>query len=130
MINFIKYKTLYFLLSLLVILPGSFYLIRYGLNPSADFTGGAILELNFTGNAVNQAALSDAVGAKLPGITVQQSGNNSFIIRAQNLDQAASVKLQQDLTNQFGPVEEKRFSSVGPTLGKELIKKTIIGILL
>ena len=130
MINFIKYRTIYFLLSLLVILPSSYFLIRYGLNPSADFTGGALLELRFTGGAVSQAALNEVAQAKLPGTTVQQSGVNSFIIRAQKLDQASSVKLQQDLADQLGPVEEKRFSSVGPTLGQELIKKTIIGIIL
>lgn len=130
MINFIKYKTVYFLLSLMVILPSIYFLIRYGLNPSADFTGGSLLELNFQNGSVTQADLTQAVAAKLGGSTVLQSGAQSFIIRSQNLDQIGSVQLQQELASQFGAVEEKRFATVGPTLGRELIKKTLIGILL
>ena len=130
MINFIKYKTVYFLLSLLVILPSAYFLIRYGLNPSADFTGGALLELKFPSGQVTQASLSQAVNASIAGALVQQSGDDTFMIRAQNLDQSSSNNLKTGLSTSFGPVEEKRFISVGPTLGKELIKKTLIGVML
>ncbi len=39
-----KFKYWFFGLSLLVILPGLFSLARWGLRPSVDFTGGAVLE--------------------------------------------------------------------------------------
>lgn len=39
-----KYKYLFFAISLLVILPGLFSLARFGLRLSIDFTGGAVLE--------------------------------------------------------------------------------------
>ena len=128
MINFIKYKTVYFLLSLLVILPSIFFLVRYGLNPSADFTGGALLELNFPNGQVTQESLNQAVAQKVSGATVLQSSPTTFMIRAQDLDQAKSSDLRQSLSDQFGSVEEKRFVTVGPTLGRELIVKTVIGV--
>ena len=45
--NWMKYKWLYFLLSGLVIIPGMISLIFFGLKPSIDFTGGALLEYRF-----------------------------------------------------------------------------------
>lgn len=114
----------------MVILPSAYFLFRYGLNPSADFTGGALLELKFPSGQVTQASLSQAVNASISGALVQQSGDDTFMIRAQNLDQESSNNLKAGLSTSFGPVEEKRFISVGPTLGKELIKKTLIGVIL
>ena len=45
--NFMRFKWLYFLISAIVIIPGLFSLLRWGLLPSIDFTGGTILELQF-----------------------------------------------------------------------------------
>ena len=45
MINFLKYKQLYLLISLIVLVPGVFTLIGYGLRPSIDFVGGSVIEV-------------------------------------------------------------------------------------
>ena len=42
-VNFMKYKWIYFGISFLVLIPGAFSLIRYGLRLSIDFTGGTLL---------------------------------------------------------------------------------------
>ena len=45
MLNIIGRRYLYFRLSLLVIIPGTIFLILFGLRPGIDFSGGSILEL-------------------------------------------------------------------------------------
>lgn len=45
MIKFSKYIWLYVLLSALVLVPGTYSLIRWGLRPSIDFTGGTLIEV-------------------------------------------------------------------------------------
>ncbi|TSC66799.1 MAG: secF [Microgenomates group bacterium Gr01-1014_80] len=45
--NFMKYKMAYFVFSLLLILPGLYFLITSGLKLGIDFTGGALLEYKF-----------------------------------------------------------------------------------
>ena len=45
-VNFMKYKWIYFGISFLVLIPGAFSLIRYGLRLSIDFTGGTLLEIS------------------------------------------------------------------------------------
>jgi len=47
MINFMKYKWLYFVVSALVIVPGLISLSTFGLKLGVDFTGGVRWELQF-----------------------------------------------------------------------------------
>lgn len=45
MIRFSKYIWLYFLISAIVLVPGIFALVRFGLQPAIDFTGGTVIEV-------------------------------------------------------------------------------------
>lgn len=45
MIRFSKYIRIYFLISALVLVPGMYSLIRFGLKPAIDFTGGTLVEV-------------------------------------------------------------------------------------
>ena len=44
MINFMRYRPVYLLISAIVLVPGVLSLIFNGLKPSIDFTGGTLLE--------------------------------------------------------------------------------------
>lgn len=131
--RFMKYKWLYFLISAVVILPGLFSLIKWGLKPSIDFTGGTLLELEFSSIASNKlSAISESLkDLKIDYSSVQTSGEKRILIKAKPIT-------REDVSSIIGTVAKKvdekpielRFDTVGPTLGKELIKKTIIGILL
>lgn len=133
MINFMKYKYLYFAFSLLFIIPGAYFLIRFGLKPALDFTGGTLLELSINPQA-NQTLTTDSLKSiiepLIPASSLQQVDSRTFIIRSQQFDQPTNQKLQTEITAKIGETQEKRFETIGPTLGKELIRKTIVGILL
>jgi len=60
--------------------------------------------------------------------SIQTTGTpNTFILRSAAFDQQTNQEIQENLSS-FGQVTEKRFETVGPTLGRELIKKTLVGI--
>lgn len=132
--NFMKYKKLYFLLSLLVIIPGLFSLIKWGLNPSVDFTGGSLLELEFSGEVKNEelSEIKDLIeedGFEVNSI--QLSGDKSLLFKTIPItkeDVSSIIALIAEKTGEK-PIE-LRFDTVGPTLGKELLKKTFIAIAL
>ncbi len=133
MINFMKFKTIYFIISLTFILPSAYFLARFGLKPSVDFTGGTLLELELQpedNQVVSLEQFRESVEALTPVNSIQQTADNAFLIRAQNLDQSASTKLQNQLSDTLGPVTEKRFETIGPTLGRELIRKTLFSVLI
>lgn len=128
--NLMKYKFLYFVLSLLIILPGLYFLVTSGLRLGIDFTGGALLEYQFE-KSININDLRQQI--LLQGIEVGQintSSNNIYIIRTKPVDQSKLIKLKTDLSGKFGKVEERRVEFVGPVIGAELSRKAFIAVIL
>jgi len=133
MINFMKYKTLYFIFSLLFIIPGLYFLIFHGFKPSIDFTGGSLLELSINPTHVSEVTvplLQDIARQGFPINTVQQTGANTFLFQGQDLTQDLNQKFQQKINEFVGEPTEISFQQLGPTLGQELITKTIFGVIL
>jgi preprotein translocase subunit SecF len=128
MIRFSKYIWLYMLISALVLVPGIYTLVRYGLRPAIDFTGGSLLELRFS-ESISAGTLEDALNAG--GITsaiVQDAGQGSFLVRLKPEDIANSANLQMAVASVAGttqPPSVVRNETVGPVLGKELLRKTV-----
>ena len=123
--NFIKHLYLYFIISAIVILPGLYSLIRFGLQPSIDFTGGSIIELRIKNN---DNFLSGIDGIELDSI--QASDDNTYLLKLKPIDEAKKEEILNKLNKKYGEVEELRFETVGPVLGKELIRKTLIAVVL
>ncbi len=62
MFDLMRYKYLFFFISLLVILPGLFSLARYGLKLSIDFTGGTVIEKNAGGEVIRSELVGPVIG--------------------------------------------------------------------
>ena len=127
MIRFSKYIWLYFFLSALVLIPGTYSLIRYGLRPAVDFTGGTLLELTFKTNvpqtAIELVAKKDNIGI----VSIQKSTNNSFIIRTKPETDKKILEFQTDLLSTTSDLPTiTRNETVGPVLGKELLQKAMV----
>lgn len=103
MIRFSKYIWLYMIISALVLVPGMYSLIRWGVKPSIDFTGGTLVEVRSTVAPV--------------GANVQKTSGGTYLVRLQ--DAHASVS---------GEILHKE--TVGPVLGAELLHKTVTAALI
>jgi len=131
MIRFSKYIWLYVCISALVLIPGTYSLVRYGFKQSIDFAGGTLVEYR-TDKPMSVRVVSDAAKeASVSVVSLQQSGSQSFLVR---MKQEPKEKISL-LTNGI----EKRASvsavilrneTVGPTLGKELLSKALFAALL
>ena len=121
MFNLMKFKYAFFAISLVIILPGIYSLVRYGLNPSIDFTGGTLLELK--NEKLTAENLTDL------GV-VQKTSSDSYLIRTKEIDTAAKDKIITDLTKRYGPTELLKFETVGPVIGAELTQKALQAILI
>lgn len=133
MINLLKYKFIYFLISLLIILPGVYSFARYGLRLSIDFTGGALLEINnqridFKTDQEKIAQIYSQSGVDLA--LIQKADNNSLILRSKPMDVNSKTAVLQKIQQTFGPTREVRFENVGPVIGKELTQKALQSVLL
>lgn len=118
-----KYWWLYFVISLMVIIPGSYSLIKYGLKPSIDFTGGTTIvwEVKTDEATLRKSATDSSINLK----EISQKSD----VWTMSAD-AVSRETYQSYKAKFDGVKELSFDTVGPSLGSELIKKTMYAVLL
>ena len=124
-----KYYWVYFVISLCVIIPGTYSLIRYGLKPSIDFTGGSTIVWQ-TETELGDADLTAAVSSVGAVITDATREGSKLSITTSPLESDAYQKLRADSRVVAAKITELEYQNVGPTLGNELINKTILGIAL
>lgn len=75
-----KFKWLFFTISLLIILPGLFSLAKYGLKLSVDFTGGTRIEKNAVGEVVFSETVGPVIGEELKQNSFKAVGIASLAI--------------------------------------------------
>jgi preprotein translocase subunit SecF len=118
--NLMRYKLLYFIVSVLIILPGLYYLLTSGLKLGIDFTGGGLLEYKFE-QSVDKSALEKY------GV-VTSSGDNAYIIRTSPQEYEQLQNTKAEIRNALGNFETLREENVGPTIGNELKQRALIAI--
>lgn len=123
-----------FFFSLALFAASAIALGTYGLNFGVDFEGGSVLEISF-----NERPASDEITKVLSGspieavkdLTVTPSGQ-SVIIKTGELTEEQHQEVITALKSAFPDkqLEEKRFESVGPAVGRELRNKSLVAIVI
>lgn len=132
MLDLVGKRYLWFLLSLLIIVPGLISLTVHGLRLSIDFTGGSLWELQLNRlvqpGEVRQVLADHGIDDAL----VQTAENNVVLIRVRELKEGSQEKeqLSQALRSQFGDFTELRLESIGPTLGTAIRNRAILAVAL
>lgn len=142
--NIIKNRYLYFLISLLVIIPG---LVFMGLNWAKtkqgplplgiDFRGGSLLEVQFEGKRPAageiQAIYSKFSTAEetIKDPVIQPLGEDSFSIRSKTMTDETKGKIVAEMESlSGGKVTVLNFTSVSASIGAEVTRAAGIAILL
>ncbi|MDQ3008809.1 MAG: protein translocase subunit SecF [bacterium] len=129
-----KFRLLYILISLIIILPGIYSLVTHGLKLSLDFTGGSLLEVRVLDEAAISEISFERLEQQFEGIyeltEVEQLGTQNFLLKGSAISNDVKNGVLTTLTNQITPVEEVRFETVGPVLGRELLIKTVVATVL
>ena len=141
--NIIKNRYIYFLISLLVIIPGLFFM---GLNWAQsktsplqlgiDFRGGSLLEVQFEGerpSTADVAALYKELSTEAEPIAdpvIQSLGTDAITIRSKTMTDETKGKVIAEMETRFGTkVVVLNFSSVSPAIGAEVTRAAAIAIL-
>ncbi|MFA6198528.1 MAG: protein translocase subunit SecF [Patescibacteria group bacterium] len=131
MFKIIQKRKIWFTISGLVIIPGIIFMCLGGLKLNIDFTGGTLWQLKFDSNRPATADLqSKLTTADLRDITVQPLGDNGMAIRLQPIDNAKRAAVFEQLKTAYPTVVEDSFETIGPTVGKELLNKSITAIIM
>lgn len=126
--SFVKYRNIWFAFSGLLIVASLVAIGLFSFNFGIDFTGGSILELNFQNRPSVDEARSILSAAGHDHAVVQPTGESEMIIRLEALDETAHQAVLLAFKNKDAGTTEMQFNSFGPSVGSELRKKTITGV--
>lgn len=132
-----KYRKIWYIFSGLLVLASLFSVFYFGLKLGIDFTGGSLLEVEFNppaggaaGGRPEISSLQKIVeGLGFGNVSLQPTGDNGLLVRLKNLNEEEHQKLLSALAS-TGSLNEIRFDSIGPVIGKELQRKSIYAIVM
>ena len=130
--DIISKRGLWFAISIILLVPGTIFLLLGGLKYGLDFTGGSSFELAFRKppvitqlrqdlQTIDKETFSDV------HITEQKdpAGKTITAIRSKAINNKEQVHIFKELTSKYGDFEQVRVEVVGPTVGDELKSKSI-----
>jgi preprotein translocase subunit SecF len=129
--NIIKYSNWFFILSLVIIVPGLISLYAWGLKLGIDFAGGTLWEIRFIDKQVSSQEIRNFLaseGAEVSAIAA--TSGNSSLIRMKVTDEAKINDLKSKISQSLGQTEEVRLETVGPVISKELTEKAITAVVI
>ena len=130
MINFLKYRWLYFLISFVVIGAGLFSIAKWGFRYSIDFTGGSNFEFQ-TNKVVEKSKILKVLELNKISVVSLKQENKNILLRAKVIDQKQESSFKKDLETKLKiKITVLRSETVGPILGKEAVGKTLIASVL
>lgn len=150
-IDIVKYRVLWLCISALLLLPGTAALVysaihnenHIPLKVGIDYTGGTILQYGVDQNLDNSSIAKtrsdlEAIGIEQPLIQIVHASSDS---KDKNLENIISIrtkfigensdgvsKITEALSKEYTNPELISVSSVGPTLGKELFKNSMLAL--
>lgn len=121
-----------FTISVLLVLVSIVVVAVFGLNLNADFKGGSLLEIEFLGEKPTAEKIKSSLeGLELGEFSLVKTGENGFLFKFKEISEETHQKIISRIKNGIGAnFEEKQFDSIGPSLGKELRKKSITAIII
>jgi len=127
--NFLKYKKIYYIFSGALAIGSLVCLLLFGLKFGIDFLGGSILEVDFEKRPDNSVIQDKLKDLNLGEIILQPTGEKGVILKLRDISEETHQEILKRLDDVSG-VQELRFESIGPVIGKELRQKTIILIII
>jgi preprotein translocase subunit SecF len=119
----INHRKIFYIISGLLLLASIVSLAVWKLEPGIDFRGGSLLSVTFA----NEVPASQEVSAKLAnlgfGDSSVRSTEGGYIVRTREISQEEKNLIVENLG-----ATEREFSSVGPVLGAEAVRKSYFSI--
>ncbi|WP_106627955.1 protein translocase subunit SecF [Selenomonas massiliensis] len=131
------HRKIWFLLSLVLIIPGFICMGVRGFNFGIDFTGGTIIDLRFAQPVTLTDVRSSLAKYGLDGSTIQLAGAESGVessenvmIRTVDLEENQRKEVMASLTQDVGSYTVLREEKVGATIGGELITNAVLALVI
>lgn len=137
--NIIKNRYFYFLISFLVIIPGLIFIIinlannKTPLPLGIDFTGGSLLELQFSNARPDSDIVKNIFLEFAPDSdpVIQPLGEDAYAIRSRTIDDETKDQIVAEVEKQTSSaLSVLAFTSVSASVGEEVTKAAGVAILM
>lgn len=116
-------------LSLFFVIASVVAIAKFGINFGIEFTGGSVMEVSYT-DRPDLPTLKNALAASnFSDSRAQFFGESNVLIRGADLTEEERVELLGVLAIDGQNPGLERFSSIGPSLGKELRNRALIAMI-
>ncbi len=124
----IKYKKIFVLISVALVVLSIGAISYFGLNMGIDFKGGSLTEVEYTNARPEQTVVESSLKTLSIGqALIQPIGEKGFSIKTRDV----TDKEHKEIIGVLGKdVVEKSFTSIGPSVGAELVRKSLISFIL
>jgi preprotein translocase subunit SecF len=126
----IKNKKIFLIISGVLVLLSIIFLLTFNLKASIDFKGGSQTEVKYS--VLPEISLVKESLSKI-NITeplIQKIGDDTLSIKTKDLNEEERKLLVSSLSSIGNGGEILNFNSIGPSVGKELVKKSLFAIIL
>lgn len=124
-----KLRPLFTTISLILISGSIISIVFWWFKPSIDFTGGAVWELNsakINENIYKEVFAKNEIELK----DINSLGNNNYLLKFNDISLTQKDSLNNSLKELDPDIQELKFESLGATLGRELLEKTVFAVIL
>jgi len=129
MFNFMKFRPFFYLFSGTLILISAFSIIKWGFRPSIDFAGGSVWQITFSRN-ISEKDIAKVFSEDHVPLESWNLSGKTYTLKFKNITVEDKSVLQNGLVKLDNQAIEQSFETLGPSLGKELLNKTITAIIL
>lgn len=129
-IQFVKHTKTWLTIGVLTVLVCIGLLVKWGLKPGIDFTGGSLMEVTYTTERPSQEKIHEVLVAQgVHDSVVQKSGDHKVIIRMNFLNETEHQKLLVALraaapsastTTSSTVLNEEQFQTIGAAVSAQL----------
>lgn len=139
----IQKRKYWYALSSVLVTASLIAIAVWGLRLGIDFTGGTLMQVSFVEDRPSVAAVEEKLAVhNLGSLVIQPVDEKDMIIRMRDITENEHHDILKTLTTEFAgvpPTEavnlpvsevltEKRFESIGPSVGSELAQKAVLAL--
>ena len=126
--SIIRHRKIFYIISGLFVVLSIASLIFRGINFGSDFTGDAELEVEFREVRPARDVISKTVSdAGVHLVSLSEVGERGYDIRTDYITEEEHVRMLEALRG-LGELDEKGFTSIGPSVGKQLRRNAVLAI--
>ncbi len=124
----IKYKKIFVTISIILVLLSFGLILYFGLKLGIDFKGGSLSEIEYkTARPEQNIVEKELAPLSLGEVIIQPTGDLGYSIKTRAVDESERANILQVLGSD---ASEKSFTSIGPSVGAELVRKSILSFIL